>query len=656
MRLGHAARKAGRTAEALAHYRSALDAEPDSAEANSVYGLMLLQLGRAGEAETPLRRAVEIAPTHAALRMNLARWLDQQQRVDEAVEIVTGVVADEPSQHWAHERLGELKAKQKRFGDAAEHFRRAAELQPNDPSLLYKLARASFDDGRAADAERILERVLKYVPANAAVLRLYADLHESRANWAALEASANAWIALQPLEPAAWRALAKAQWEAGYPRRAMPNFQKSLALGGRTAGPLTVYGRLCMLALELDEAQKALDEAEALAPENAAMLAAKSVLYMWQGRHGEALDYGRRALRANPGDATAFKTLAELTDGRLDDDEFAALRQLAESEGTRPNDRITASYALGDCLDARGDFEGAFAAYENANRLAHQRASAEGLLYDAAARTSETAKLASLFGAPSARASEEPGPRPIFILGMPRSGTTLIESVLAAHSRVVAGGESGGIRWILPEFLGFARQTPDFRMSEEQRAKWRATYWQLMPRHEGAVAVTDKNPWNFDAFGLILDLFPNARLIHVRRNPVDTGFSIFRHEFSKLVRFTSRLEDIGHYYGEYARVMAHWERVAGDRFTTIQYEDFVRGFDAAAPALIAACGLEWEDACARFWENPRAVSTISTMQVRRPPTKPSTPARAYADKLAPLTSTLESMGVDLETGAWRGGS
>ena len=153
-----------------------------------------------------------------------------------------------------------------------------------------------------------------------------------------------------------------------------------------------------------------------------------------------------------------------------------------------------------------------------------------------------------------------------------------------------------------------------------------------------------------------MDLFPNARLIHVRRNPVDTGFSIFRHEFSKLVRFTSRLEDIGHYYGEYARVMAHWERVAGDRFTTIQYEDFVRGFDAAAPALVAACGLEWEEACSRFWENPRAVSTISTMQVRRPPTKPSTPARAYADKLAPLTATLESMGVDLETGALREGS
>lgn len=236
---------------------------------------------------------------------------------------------------------------------------------------------------------------------------------------------------------------------------------------------------------------------------------------------------------------------------------------------------------------------------------------------------------------------------------MPRSGTTLIESVLAAHSRVAAGGESGGIRWILPAFLKNVRERPISAISEDTWSRWRAFYREQLPKHDGALAVTDKNPWNFDALALILGLFPDALIIHVRRNALETGFSIYRNEFSNLVRFTNRLEDIGHYYGEYARVMAHWERIAGDRITTIQYEDFVNRIDDAIPELIAACDLEWEEGCRKFWENERPVSTISTMQVRRAPSKPSTRAQAYLSHLEPLVQTLESMGVDIETGGLR---
>ncbi|MEX2342384.1 MAG: sulfotransferase [Steroidobacteraceae bacterium] len=653
MLLGHAARRAGRTAEALDHYRSALEQEPGSAEANSVYGLMLLQLGRAGEAEAPLRKAVEIAPSHAALRMNLAQWLAHQGELDEAVRVVKGIVTNEPQHWWAWERLGELKARQRKFGEASGHFRRAVEIKPQDPSLLFKLARASFDDGRIDEAENILDDAARLAPGNAAILRLYAELYESRGNWAALEKTANAWTALQPRDPAPWRALAKAQWESGYPRRAMQNFQHSFTLAGRDAGSLATFGRLALHALDLEAAAKALDEAETLDPGNSAALSAKGTLRMWQGRHDEAQDYCRRAIGVNPRDATAYKTLTELLSGRLPDEEMAALRALTERDDTRIHDHISALFALGNCLDAADRIDEAFAAYERANRFAQERAMAEGLVYDPAARTQQTEELISLFDALFVPNAAVPSPRPIFILGMPRSGTTLIESVIAAHSRVVAGGESGGIRWILPDYLRYARDGSASAIPESIWAQWRAYYWQQLPGHDGAAAVTDKNPWNFDALGLILGLFPDARLIHVRRSAIETGFSIYRNEFSKLVRFTNRLEDIGHYYGEYARVMAHWERIAGHRITMIQYEDFVRRFDDAAPELLAACGLEWEEGCRTFWKNERPVSTISTMQVRRPPGKPSTRAQVYLSCLTPLVQMLESMGVDLETGGLR---
>jgi tetratricopeptide (TPR) repeat protein len=657
IQLGHAARKAGRTSEALDHYRSAIDREPGSAEAHSVYGLMLLQAGKAVEAEAPLRRAVELAPAHPAVRMNLAQWLAHEGRLAEAVQVVERIVADEPKHHWAWERLGELKARMRRFGEAAADFRRASELQPQDPSILFKLAQANFDNGRFAEARRALAAAAAFAPGNAAILRLDADLMEAAADWGGLERVAVAWRAIAPRDPAPWRALAKAQWQAGYPRRAMESLQQAFALGGRNAESLATYGRLCLHALDIDAASAALDQAERLDAGNAAVLSGQAVLHMWKGDHDRARAYCRRSLEANPADVTAYKALAQLSDMRLPEADAAALQALVASEGTRTADRVTGLFTLADGLDKEGRVEEAFASYERANRLNFEQSESEGLRYDRALRCRQTADLIRMFPSlPSIAAAAESGPTPIFIVGMPRSGTTLVESVLGAHPRVIAGGELAGIRWILPDFLEQARVGGIAGVPAAKWPEWRASYRKAWPEHGDALAVTDKNPWNFDAIGLIVALFPNARVIHVRRNPVETGFSIWRNEFSRLLRFTHRLEDIGHYYGEYARVIAHWERICGAAFRTIQYEDFVARFDEAARELVAYCGLEWDDACANFWTRERTVSTISTMQVRQPPKRASARSGAYAGHLGPLVESLRSMGVDLETGRFAGDS
>src|SRR5688572_1207651 len=656
MQLGHAARKAGRAAEALDHYRSAVELEPGSAEAQSVYGLMLLQLGRAAEAEAPLRKAVDIAPAHPAVRMNLAQWLTQQGHLDEAARVVESVVADEPNRHWTWERLGELKARLRRYDEAAEHFGRAAHLQPNDPSILFKLAQANFDSGRRKEAAQVLGVAATLAPGTPAVFRLQADLHEAAADWGALEREAVAWRNAVPQDPAPWRALAKAQLQSGYPRLAMQSHQRAFELGGRSAEGLATYGRVCLHALDHDAAESAFAEAEQLDPENAAMLSGAAILRMWKGDFDAARAYCRRALDANPRDATALKTLADLTDNHLPAADLAALQALAESSGTRLSDRITAWYTLGDCLDAEDRIDEAFAAYRRANVLMNEQARAERLLYDRGQSERNTAELKSIFqGVPPAPADPaDDGPVPIFIVGMPRSGTTLVESVIGAHSQVAAGGETAGIRAILPDFLAQVRKASFAGIPDEKWAEWRTAVRGLMPPAGEARFISDKNPWNFDSIGLIARLFPGARIVHVRRNPVETGFSIWRNEFAKLVRFTHSLVDIGHYYGEYARVMAHWERVAGDAFTTIQYEDFVTRFPESARELVAYCGLEWEEGCGEFWKSGRAVSTISTMQVRQPPKRPGMRAEAYSAHLGPLIETLKVMSVDPETGRYAG--
>jgi Flp pilus assembly protein TadD len=653
MQLGHAARRAGRTAEALDHYRSAAAQEPGSAEAHSVYGLMLLQLGRADEAEAPLRKAVEIAPRHPALRMNLAQWLAHQGKIDDAVHVVARIVEDEPQHWWAWERLGELKARQRKFGEAAAHFERASELKPQDPSLLFKRAQSCFDDGRHVEAERIRAEAESLARTSIAVLRQHAEFHQARANWAGLEKVANAWIAVNSRDPAAWRSLATAQWETGYFGRAMEAFRHALTLGVRDAQSLATYGGLCMSALEFDVAAKALDEAEALDPNCTPMLSAKASLLMVSGRYDEAQSYCRRALEKNRSDVSAYKTLVQLTSGLLSKVELADLESLVNREDLRLVDRVTGAFALADCYEAQETGAEAFAAYDRANVLARESGGAEGIYYDAVARKARTDELISLCDSVPERPARDSELRIVFVVGMPRSGTTLVESVIGAHSKVFACGERMAIRWVIEEFLSRARAAGITQIDAGTWDEWRKLFWQGIPLEHGASVVTDKNPWNFDATGVILRLFPDARVIHVRRNPMDTGLSIYRNQFSKGMQFANRLEDIGHYYGEYARLMAHWDRVAAGRFATIQYEEMIRDFDTAGPALLAACGLDWEPGCRRFWESRRVISTMSTMQARRPLETRAGRAEKYATELKPLADSLRAAGVDLTTGALR---
>jgi tetratricopeptide (TPR) repeat protein len=650
---GHAARGAGRATEALVHYRAAVDEEPESAEANSVYGLMLLQLGRAGEAEAPLRKAVEIAPRHPALRMNLAQWLAHEDRVDEAVVVVAGVVSDEPQHWWAWDRLGDLRSRQKDFAEAAACLERAIELRPQDPALLFKLAQARLDEGQQAESERVLARAESLVQPRVALFQQHAQFHESRANWPALEKTAGAWIAVHPRDPAAWKYLAKAFAETGYYGRAAESYQRALALGERDARNLAIYGNLCLSALDFDGAARALDEAEKLDPEYGPLLSAKATLMMMSGNYDEAQSYCRRAIAKEGSDVSAWKALVQLMGGRLSPDEIRELELLVDRADLRQVDRVSAAFAVADCMEAQGNARDAFVAFDRANRLARDAGEATGNRYDSAARKARTDEIISLFDSVPARPGRDSGRRFVFIVGMPRSGTTLAESVVGAHSKVLACGERMAMRWVMEDFLSLARASAVPQPDDGSWEQWRRQAWAGIPDARGAAVVTDKNPWNFDAIGLILRLFPDARIVHVRRNPMDTGLSIYRNQFSTAMQFANRLEDIGHYYGDYARLMAHWERVAGGRFTTIQYEEFVRDFDAAGPALLEACGLDWEPACRNFWESRRVIGTISTMRARRPLELRAGLAEKLATELEPLAMALRAAGVDLETGELR---
>jgi tetratricopeptide (TPR) repeat protein len=545
-----------------------------------------------------------------------------------------------------------LKVRAGRFPEAAAHFRQAAERKQDDPALLYKWARATFDSGSPAEAKAILDSAARLAPDHEAILRLYAEIHEGSADWDALGRTAQSWLRTYPQNPLPWMYAARTQWETGYLKQAMQNYRTFLDSGGRNAVNLATFGRLCLTALAYDDASRALDEAERLDPGCGHMLSAQATLSMFRGEFAEALAYARRATGINPRDTAAFKVLVQVSGGDITPDEHAQLRRLSEDCDLPRADRICASFALADCLEAQGDIDAAFTAYEHANELSAERAGHELIGYDPAERERQTGQLMSLFPAAPPAIGTGARPIPIFIVGMPRSGTTLIESVLGAHSRVFACGERQEMRSIMQEFVALAPDRGMAGVAESTRQRWREAYWRELPDPGSAIAVTDKNPWNFDALGVILELFPEARVVHVRRDPVETGLSIYRNEFPKFASFANRLEHIGHYYGEYARLMSHWQDVLRNRFVTVRYEDVVADFAGAVPPLLEFCGLEWEEACRDFPASNRIIGTMSTVQARQPLAGFRGRRRRYARHLAPLVAALREARVDLQSGAF----
>jgi hypothetical protein len=216
----------------------------------------------------------------------------------------------------------------------------------------------------------------------------------------------------------------------------------------------------------------------------------------------------------------------------------------------------------------------------------------------------------------------------------------------------VPAGERPQLRQILDTRLAMGErgETP----TGEFLAAWIDSYCRDLPAAAGARFVTDKNPLNIEAVGLIAELFPDSPIVLVRREPLATAFSIFRHEFQKFWGFAHRLEDIGHYLAQCARLAAHWQALLGKRLHVVQYEDFAAGFPQSARALLAACGLDWEEACANFQSTARVVTTLSAIEVRSGVRVRNDAHLRYAPQLAPLRQQLHRSGVDLATGAWHG--
>lgn len=476
------------------------------------------------------------------------------------------------------------------YGKAEPLCRQVLQDDPLDVNAMRLLAEIGIEVGRLEEAERLLERALELAPHFTLARASYANVLAKRGRYEQAVAEAERALAAEPDNPALLVLKANTLVRVGDHDRAIGLFERALALGGAAPGVHMSLGHSLKTVGRQDEA---------VAHYNAA-----------------------RALRDDLGDA--YWSLANLKTFRFADQDVETMRAAAARADIDREDYLHIAFALGKALEDRGAYEESFVWYRRGNAIKRRL-----VAYSADDHAADMARIERYFTPKvfSERAGAGcPSDEPIFIVGLPRAGSTLLEQILASHSRMegtqelpdiialarrIAGKKRPGDPSRYPEAIG---DLPDQALTDLG-----AEYLERTRVHRtGAERFIDKMPNNFAHVGLIRLILPNATIIDARRHPLACCFSGYKQLFAKGQNFTYSLHDIGRYYADYVGLMRHWDRVLPGHVLRVLYEDMVADTEAQVRRLLAHCRLEFEEACLRFYETKRAVRTASSEQVRRP--------------------------------------
>ena len=663
--------------EAEAAYRRAVQLLPDEAQAHTGLGLLLAQRGATEEALALLRRARTLAPAAAETHNNLGRLARACHLPEEALASFQAALALAPRQPEAHYNCAQAFAALGRRDEAMAAWRAALALAPGLAPAHYQLGLALQEEGELQAARLHLQQAAPGHPAaSAAYARLLAALDETEAaNAAYAEALALApedavlhsdaggalaatgafeqaitlftrAIALQPGLAAAHNNLGNALSALERWPEAISAYRAALALEPDFA---EVHGNLGTAALEQLQVREALahfDAALAISPEAAAYHAFRGRALMLLGDLDAARAAYAQAVRLAPDRPEYYNGLATTQQLEADDPAFHALLGLAETiEDQALSARIALHFALHRSLEHQGRHEQAFAHLLQGNALRRPL-----IPYEEARTARYFARVESVFG-PEVLRRAAPVPKvpdvPIFILGMPRSGSTLVEQILASHRQVFGGGElmylAETATTLAPSGLAYPENVlarSDAELAAAGNA-YRARLRALAPQ---APRITDKMPSNFLHIGLLRLILPGARIIHTRRNPVDTCLSCFAQTFGEGQPFANELGELGRHYRAYDRLMAHWRgQLPPGTMLEVDYEAVVTDFKPQVRRILEFCGLDWDPACLDFHEHKRPVMTASAAQVRQKLyTHAAGRARPYGALLQPLLDALGS--------------
>lgn len=569
--------------------RKAAELAPDNAEVLANLGHASYELGKPAEAEARYRRVLELTPDHLQAQIGLAKAIAAQQRFQEALETLTPVLKKVPEQSDVLDCLASCYANLGRVSDALAVLAQIIETDPGYIHAYLQLAELYQQQGDYLGALEYLRKARDIAADPLEVLGSMSKLYNDFGmQYQAIEAC-NEALMLDPGNVTA-------------------RFYRALALGDTA---------------RYEEALAELESLEHETPADQKILGAKAALLEKLGDNEQAYAIVQRFFGADQIPGGIVNVFARLCHRfNVCDKAIEIIEQILETPGLASDYRRSLLFSLGKIHDRMGHYDAAFECVHKANELKHFH-------YDHRSYTDYIDRLLDpsvtrLIDGSRAGPGRKSSIRPVFIVGMPRSGTSLVEQIIAAHPAVHGGGERHEISSMaqrLPAMLATGAEYPEClasldaeRIGEFLRAY--DTYTGQLP--PGTEVLTDKMPNNYHHLVLIKMLFPEARIIHCVRDPLDTCLSIYFQQFTGYHDYAYDLANLGKHYLEYQRLMRNYRDVASIPMLEVVYEDLVHDTESISRKMIEYCGLAWDERCLRYYESDRVVRTASYEQARQP--------------------------------------
>ena len=610
--LGVALAAHGKNAQAIAHYQQALVLNPDYADALDNLGVALATQGRTAEAVVHYERALAVRPDHANAHNNLGLALAAQGRIAEAMACYQRALGIQPDHANAHTNMGLTLAAQGRIEHAIVFLKRAVVLNPRNAVTHNNLGVALASQGRTADAITQYQRSLALNPN-------YAGAHN------------NLGVALAA---------------QGRTAEAITHYQRALAIRPDHASTHSNLGIALADQGLIADAIAHLERALLLDPNHADAHNNLGRVLRNEGRFDEAIAHYDRAIAIRPDYGEAYLNRALVKSFHRGDPYLTVLEELTTKGKLPASKAVYIHFALAKALEDTKDYSRALEHLHKGNALKRSQ-----IHYDEAAALAQFEQIAKVFDGrllDHFRSAGDPSPVPVFVLGMPRSGSTLIEQILSSHPQIHGAGELTAFETAARNVFSTGDRMaayPDC-VSLVDNATLRRIgqfYLERLPALvDGKIRLIDKFPGNFFHIGLIRLVLPNAKIIHTMRHPADTCVSCYSKLFTSGNYYTYDLAELGRFFRGYSKLMSHWRSVLPlGSMLEVSYEDVVSDLEGQARRLIDYCGLPWDDRCLNFHKTARTVRTASAVQVRQPLFRSSLERwRKYQSGIAPLLDEL----------------
>jgi tetratricopeptide (TPR) repeat protein len=583
-------------------------------------GVALLEQDKTAESILTLERLLARVPDFAHARVDLARAYRRAGRAAQAREEVRRVLEKIPHHHRAWLAYGDALVDLTQYEDARIAFERARLTDPERVRIEEATAALVADERKKS--EDIFRSILQADPSHAAALVGLAALSLEADRPQDAERLLRHALRQSEHLPLAWRGLGPALQAQGRLKEAEAAARYLVKIEPQNPQSWVVSASVATRLMRQEDALEAYERAARLKPEEVGLRMSVGHVQKTLGRRAESEASYKAALTMDPGRGEAYWSLADLKNYAFSDAEVSAMQQLLAREPRERAQDAQLHFALGKAFEQRRQYPEAFAHYAQGNAVRRLDSP-----FDIEHFERRTARIRAFFDAAffaERRGSGDPSRAPIFIVGLPRSGSTLIEQILASHSRVEGTMELPNIINITHQFDDMAQSRDGYPetvakvLSAQLTALGSRYLEETAPLRSGREHFTDKLPNNFSHVGLIHAILPRATLIDARRHPMDACFSTFKQHFAEGQTFSYSLTDLGRYYRCYVSLMDHWDAVLPGKVLRLQYEALVREPETQIRRLLEHCGLDFEPACLNFHETRRAVRTASAEQVRQP--------------------------------------